>query len=145
MLNDNSMKNYINGSEEQTAYVEITDDIRVAVIPQVIEQESDPQRSVFAFAYTVNIDNLSSDVVQLLARHWIVMSGGVQMADIQGPGVIGEQPILKPGESYQYTSMVEIEDPVGQMFGAYIFQDQEEEVFEVVIPRFDLVYASMVQ
>ena len=84
-------------STKATPYSEITHQIRVSVIPRVIAKESDPGSGVYAFGYTVTIENLGCDTVQLLERHWKVMSAEVQIAEVVGPGVVGEQPVLEAG------------------------------------------------
>ncbi len=129
-------------SEPQTEqpYSEVTNGIRVSVLPNHLEDKSDPQSGIFAFCYTVLIENLSDSVVQLLERHWVIVSGQRQIADVIGPGVIGKQPVLEPGESYEYTSGAVIHDSIGAMYGSYSFKTESGRVIEVTIPRFDLLY-----
>jgi ApaG protein len=121
-------------------YTKVTKSIKVSVIPAHVEESSDPPAGVYGFSYTITIENTGRETVQLLERHWIIVSGGVQIAEIVGPGVVGEQPVLSAGESYEYTSGAVIQDPIGSMEGTYKFKNQAGQFFEVQIPKFDLVY-----
>lgn len=125
-------------------YVATTDDVRVSVVPEYIEENSDVQSDSYAFAYTITIENLGSETVQLLERHWIVMSAGTQIAEVNGPGVVGVQPVLKKGERFEYTSGAIIHDPTGSMHGAYTFRREDGSLFNVQIPKFDLVYPMII-
>lgn len=124
-------------------YSEITRDIKVSVRPQHIEENSEPDNDVFTFAYTVRIENLGSEPVQLLERHWLIMSNGVRIAEVVGPGVVGLQPSIAPGGIHEYSSSAVIQDPVGSMEGSYTFKTDGGKYFEVKIPRFDLLYPVM--
>jgi ApaG protein len=117
-----------------------TRSIRVRVTPEPIEENSDPPNQVYAFAYTVEIENLGTETVQLLERHWQIYSAQERLAEVVGPGVVGEKPILEPGKSFTYTSSAIIKDPMGSMFGTYTFKGGGGNFFEVEIPRFELVY-----
>jgi len=121
-------------------YEEITQDIKVCVVPEPLEESSDPGSNVFSFAYTVVLENMGADTVQLIERHWIINSGGEQIGEVVGPGVVGEQPFLAPGQTFKYTSGAVIHDPVGNMKGTYTFKRPNGNFFEVMIPRFDLVF-----
>lgn len=125
-------------------YTQLTNRIRVSVMPGHLEQNSDPHNNVFAFSYTIHIENLGSEAVQLLERHWIIMSGGAQFAEVVGPGVLGEQPTLSRGQSFEYTSGAVIHDPIGSMHGTYTFRAGDGQFFEVSIPKFDLVYPVVI-
>jgi len=130
-------------------FTETTAGIRVTVQPEPLQQESDPDRGVFAFAYTVILENLGSVTVQLLDRHWVIRSAGAQIAEVVGPGVVGQQPILKSGERFEYTSSAVIHDPIGTMEGSYSFMlldgaGSESKRFEVKIPRFNLLYPVII-
>lgn len=131
-------------TEDAFFYSEVTRGIKVSVRPEHVEESSDPEAEVFSFSYTVRIENLSAETVQLLERHWIIMSNGVRIAEVVGPGVVGVQPILAPGERYQYTSSAVIQDPVGSMEGSYTFKSLTGKFFEVKIPTFDLVYPVVI-
>ncbi len=118
--------------------------IKVTVVPEHLFENSVPEEDVFAFTYTVTIENMSPDNVQLLERHWLITSGGYHLAEVVGPGVVGEQPELEVGEVFEYTSTAVIQDPSGYMEGAYTFRTQEGAYFEVPIPRFDLHYPLVI-
>lgn len=127
----------------ELVFSEMTRDIRVTVVPEFLDEHSDPAKHVYAFAYTVTIENLSGGTVQLLKRHWFVNSGGVEYTQVKGDGVVGEQPVLESNDGFRYTSGTVIKDPVGTMSGTYTFADAEGMHFEVVIPRFDLIYPHL--
>lgn len=107
-----------------------------------IEEESKPHEGVFVFAYTIRIENLSEQIVQLLERHWVIESADEKIGDVTGSGVVGVQPVLEPGKHFEYTSSTVINDPVGSMKGTYIFSRKEGGFFTVQIPRFSLVYPA---
>ena len=126
-----------------TAVTQTTQSISVTVQTAPIEEETRPFEGVFAFAYTIRIENLSDQTVQLLERRWVVESADEQIGDVVGPGVVGVQPILEPGKHFEYTSSTVINDPVGAMKGTYIFSRQQSGgFFTVDIPRFSLVYQA---
>jgi len=120
-----------------------TQSIVVSVETVPIEEESRPDDGVFAFAYTVRIENCSEKAVQLLERHWLIESAGEQIGEVVGPGVVGVQPILEPGQHFEYTSSTVIKDPVGAMRGSYIFSRKGGGYFTAQIPRFSLVYQQL--
>jgi ApaG protein len=125
-------------------FTETTADIVVTVVPVALEDESRPHDGVFAFAYTVTISNNSSDAVQLLERHWLIESADQQIGEVTGAGVVGLQPTLQPGESFEYSSSTVIKDPIGAMKGTYIFKRSSGGgFFTVQIPRFRLIYPSL--
>jgi len=112
-----------------------------------IEQQSDIKNNKFVFAYKITISNSSDQVVQLLSRHWIITDANLKTEEIYGEGVIGEQPLIKPGETYSYTSGAILETEIGTMQGRYFLitkpldQNDSElnlEEFEVMIPKFTL-------
>ena len=120
-----------------------TPSIVVSVQTTPIEEQSRPLDGVFAFAYSVRIENSSDEVVQLLERHWIIESAGEQIGEVFGPGVVGVQPILEPGQHFEYTSSTVIKDPVGAMRGSYIFSRRGAGYFTAQIPRFTLIYPQL--
>jgi len=126
-----------------STFTETTASITVTVEPAPIIEESRPHDSEFVFAYTVAIENHSSDTVQLLERHWLIESAGEQTGEVNGSGVVGVQPVLKPGERFEYTSSTVIPDPIGAMQGSYIFKRREGDFFTVQIPRFKLLYPAL--
>jgi ApaG protein len=128
----------------ESIYSTVTRDIRVSVLPEHLEDRSDPAASVFAFAYAVRIENLGTETVQLLERHWIINSNGEHFAEVVGPGVVGEQPTLKNGGVFEYSSSAVIQHPVGSMHGSYTFRSANGDFFQVSIPKFDLFYPVMI-
>jgi ApaG protein len=126
-----------------SAVTETSQSIAVTVETTPIEEESRPSEKVFAFAYTIRIENRSSDTVQLMERHWIIESADEKIGEVVGPGVVGLQPILEPGQHFEYTSSTVIHDPVGAMRGTYIFNRAAGGFFSVQIPRFTLIYHAL--
>jgi ApaG protein len=104
--------------------------------------DSRPGEGVYVFAYTITIENRSNDTVQLMERQWTIESADEQIGEVEGPGVVGVQPTLKPGESFEYTSSTLIRDPVGSMRGSYVFRRLSGGMFVVQIPRFRLLYPA---
>ena len=119
---------------------EITNNIRITVCPEYLEDQSEPGRNSYAFSYTITIENLGEDNVQLLRRHWIVNSGGAEYMQVKGDGVVGEQPTLESNSGFRYSSGTVIKDPVGSMHGWYTFKYSDGTLCEINIPRFDLIY-----
>ena len=91
----------------------------VTVRPQFLPDLSDPPEERFMFAYTVTIKNTGESKAQLISRHWIITDGNNKVEEVQGDGVVGEQPVLEPGEAFEYTSGCPLETPVGSMRGTY--------------------------
>lgn len=119
-------------------------EIFVAVLPQYIDQQSEPENERYVFSYTVTITNRGSVPYQLLNRHWVITDGGGEAEDVRGEGVIGQQPWLIPNESFEYTSGAILKTPVGSMHGEYEFSDEHGNRFEVDIPVFSLHVPSEV-
>jgi len=124
----------------QEEYSKTTRDIKVTVFPEFADDRSNPSRNLYAYSYTVELENIGNETVQLINRHWRVFSAGIQVADIKGEGVIGEQPVLEPNMKFQYTSWTMVSDPIGSMKGSYTFMSDQSEWFDVEIPEFSLVY-----
>lgn len=120
------------------AYCATTRGVRVVVTPRFLPSESDPERGRFFWAYTVRIENTGEETVQLLSRHWIITDGLNRVEEIRGPGVVGEQPTLRRGERFEYTSGCPLSTPSGAMRGAYQMRGEAGEAFEAVIPEFSL-------
>jgi ApaG protein len=120
------------------AYVAVTRGVRVVVTPRYLADRSDPGEGRFFWAYTVRVENLGEETVQLESRHWIITDGLNRTEEIRGPGVVGEQPTLKPGERFEYTSGCPLPTPSGAMRGAYQMRTEAGEAFEAVIPEFSL-------
>ncbi len=112
--------------------------INVTVDSQYIEAESNPEANRFVFAYTVRIENKGDIAAKLISRHWIITDANNRTQEVKGKGVIGEQPYLKPGESFEYTSGTMMETPVGSMYGSYQMIANDEHSFDALIEPFTL-------
>lgn len=117
----------------------VTRGVRVEVTPRYEKEQSDPERNYYFFSYHVNISNEGDDRVQLLTRHWIITNGEGQVEEVKGPGVVGEQPVLESGESFEYTSFCPLKTPTGTMEGSYQMVAASGESFDAKIPQFSLV------
>lgn len=113
-------------------------DIRIQVATRYVEEQSAPEQQRFVFAYHITISNRGNGLAQLIARHWIITDGKGKIEEVKGLGVVGQQPLLQPGQSHEYTSGCILETPVGSMGGCYRMVTEEGEVFEVPIPEFAL-------
>jgi ApaG protein len=119
-------------------YVAVTRDIRVTALPDFLPDQSDPQRERYVWSYTIEIANLGRTRVQLLSRHWIIIDAFGRREEVEGPGVVGETPVLEPGETYRYASGCPLTTPSGIMHGAYRMVTDSGETFDVEIPTFSL-------
>jgi len=119
-------------------YSETTRSIEVTVQPSYLEDQSSPEEQHFVWAYHVQIANHGSEKVQLLNRHWRITDGRGTTQEVQGPGVVGEQPVLPPGGSFRYTSGCPLTTPSGIMQGRYQMQKDDGERFWINIPAFSL-------
>ena len=119
-------------------YNETTREILVTVNPYFLEDQSSPGEDHFVWAYHVRIENQGSDTVQLLNRNWKITDALGRLQEVNGPGVVGEQPTLEPGESFEYTSGCPLSTPSGIMVGSYEMQTPAGEKFDVQIPAFSL-------
>lgn len=117
--------------------------IQVEVKPAYIAGQSDPGNNHYVFSYTVTIRNEGDQPAKLLTRHWIITDGDGQVQEVKGEGVIGEQPYLKPGEGFQYTSGTFMSTPVGTMQGSYQMVADDGEKFDAVIPSFTLAVPNV--
>jgi len=108
------------------------------VEPQFLSEQSSPDEDVYAFAYTITITNAGEVPAQLIARHWIIDNARGQTEQVKGLGVVGHQPLLRPGESFQYTSGTRLATPTGTMRGSFFCVAEDGERFEVAIPLFVL-------
>ena len=109
-----------------------------------IPERSRPDQDYYFFAYQVTISNLGSETAQLLSRRRIITNAEGRVETVQGPGVVGKQPVLKPGDSFQYTSFCPLDTPVGSMHGGYRMITDDEEEFEVRIDPFTLAVPTAV-
>jgi len=112
--------------------------IQIEVETAFVPSQSDPGNNRFVFAYTVTITNTGTTTAQLLTRHWVITDANNKTQEVRGEGVIGEQPTLRPGASFQYTSGTIIETPVGTMGGSYQMQAEDGTSFDAPIPAFTL-------
>ena len=119
-------------------YEETTRNIRVAVEPNFLEDESEPEDGRFLWSYHVTIENKSSETVQLLSRYWRITNSRGVVREVRGDGVIGEQPVLKPGQAFEYTSGAPLETASGFMSGSYRMRSASGESFDIGIPMFAL-------
>ncbi|MFM8354633.1 MAG: Co2+/Mg2+ efflux protein ApaG [Gammaproteobacteria bacterium] len=119
-------------------------DIRVAVETRYIEKESDPAAKQFVFAYTITITNAGDAPAQLLNRHWYITDANGEVKEVEGPGVVGKQPRLTPGQAFRYTSACVLPTPYGTMHGEYEFRRDDDARFMAPIDPFVLVLPSMV-
>ena len=119
-------------------YRAVTRGIRVTVMPQYLADRSSPEDERFFWAYKIEIVNLGTVTVQLRSRHWKITDGHGNLQEVRGPGVVGEQPTLKPGERFEYTSGVPLPTPTGMMTGSYQMVGENGENFDVEIPAFSL-------
>ena len=113
-------------------------DIQVDVESSFLEDQSAPEAARFVFGYTITISNLGAAAAKLLHRHWIITDANGKVEEVRGEGVVGEQPYLKPGQRYRYSSGAILETPVGAMEGDYELVDDQGEHFLVPIPVFSL-------
>ena len=112
--------------------------IIVTVETQFIETNSMVELNKYFFSYTVTIKNQGVQTVQLIGRHWIIQNSNKESFEVKGQGVIGEQPIIEPGDSYVYTSGTEIDTPEGLMYGTYQMMTDDVKSFDTKIPKFKL-------
>jgi ApaG protein len=106
------------------------------VEPTYLSEQSMPDEDLYAFAYTVTLTNSGEVTAQLIARHWIVEDANGHTEEVKGLGVVGNQPLLRPGESFQYTSGTRLKTPTGQMRGSYFCVAEDGERFECPVPPF---------
>ena len=107
-----------------------TDGISVQVKTMFLPASSSPRENQFLFAYTIKISNIGAQTAQLLSRHWIITDADGKVKEVRGPGVVGDQPVLEPGTSYEYTSYCPLETNVGSMQGSYTMLRPDGELFE---------------
>ena len=107
--------------------------IRIAAHPRYVPERSNPQKNQWFFAYHIEITNQGDEVVQLISRHWIISNANGEEEHVRGPGVVGEQPVLRPGETFEYTSACPLDTPVGTMHGTYQMVTNRGEAFDAEI------------
>jgi ApaG protein len=120
------------------AYEAVTRGVRVRVEPVFLPEQSDPGAGQYAWAYSVDIENNGAETVQLLSRRWVITDAVNRVEEVVGPGVVGEQPVLRPGDAFHYTSGCPLKTPSGAMHGTYRMETEGGETFDAVIPMFSL-------
>ena len=119
-------------------YRALSNNIEVQVEPAYVHEQSDPRQGHYFFSYRVRISNQGDKPVQLVRRHWVITDGFGTTEEVQGPGVVGLQPMIKPGEMFEYSSFCPLPTPTGSMQGSYAMIDAEGREMEVEIPLFFL-------
>jgi len=119
-------------------YEKTTRGVLVRVVAHYLPQQSDPIEQRYTWSYTIEIENHGTETVQLVSRRWLITDGRNQTEEVNGPGVVGEQPKLKPREAFRYTSGCPLTTPSGEMRGTFQMLTDEGEVFDAEIPAFSL-------
>lgn len=122
----------------------ITNGIRIQVKAIFVPERSSHENSYYFFAYTVRISNEGTQTAQLIARHWIISGPDGPIGEVQGAGVVGEQPLLEPGQSFEYTSFCPLQTPLGSMHGTYQMVRPNGESFDAVIAPFSLAVPTQI-
>jgi ApaG protein len=117
-------------------YERTTQNIRVAVKPSYLDDQSDPSENRYVWSYAVTIENLGTETVQLISRYWHITDARGHVQEVRGPGVVGEQPVLEPGQAFEYSSGCPLPTPSGAMVGRYQLRSVSGENFEAHIPMF---------
>ncbi|CAM5773951.1 Co2+/Mg2+ efflux protein ApaG [Bosea minatitlanensis] len=115
-----------------------THGVRVTVAPRFLETESAPAQGRYVWAYSIEIANLSDRTVQLMTRHWLITDGRGAVHEVRGDGVVGQQPVLRPGERFSYSSGCPLTTPDGAMRGSYAMRGEDGAMFDVAVPLFPL-------
>jgi ApaG protein len=119
-------------------YNQTTNSIKVTVNPVYLEDQSSPAEAHYVWAYQVTIENMGETTVQLRSRAWSITDANGHTQEVRGPGVVGEQPVLHPGESFEYTSGTPLKTPSGLMVGSYEMECEKSGQFDVSVPAFSL-------
>ena len=119
-------------------YTAVTRDIQITVMPQYLPDQSEPDEGRYVWAYTIEVANLGRRTVQLVARHWVITDAAGKVETVSGLGVVGEQPVLNPGETFRYTSGCPLSTSSGVMEGHYRMVDEKGGAFDAEIPAFSL-------
>jgi ApaG protein len=125
-------------SASKTAYRAVTRQIEVKVAPKFLPDRSSPENGYFFWAYTITLANQGRETVQLKTRHWRITDALGRLQEVRGAGVVGEEPVIKPGENYEYTSGVPLPTASGFMAGSYGMETEGGERFDIEIPAFSL-------
>ena len=132
------MSNLPSARQAVAMYHAVTRKIEVNVTPRFLPERSSVEKSYFFWSYTIEIRNLGDEVVQLKTRHWKITDAFGRVQEVKGAGVVGEEPVLKPGGSYEYTSGVPLPTPSGIMVGTYGMVSQSGDRFDIDVPAFSL-------
>ena len=119
-------------------YEAVTREIRVRVTPEYLPEQSEPEDQYYFWSYKVEITNLGKDTLQLKTRHWKITDANGRTEEVRGPGVVGEQPVLEPGQSFSYSSGCPLKTPQGLMVGSYQMVGNDGRTIDVAIPAFSL-------
>ena len=119
-------------------YEATTRNVLVRVVANYLPEQSDPIEQRYVWSYTIEIENHGQETVQLISRRWLITDGRNQTEEVAGPGVVGEQPRLKPREAFRYTSGCPLSTPSGEMRGTYQMLTDEGDMFEAEVPAFSL-------
>jgi ApaG protein len=119
-------------------YTSTTSAIKVTVVPAYLDEQSDPQDQHYVWAYTIRLENMGEQTVQLLNRYWHITDANGRVQEVRGAGVVGEQPVLQSGDQFQYTSGAALRTPSGIMSGTYEMTTEDGERFMIDIPIFSL-------
>jgi ApaG protein len=119
--------------------VEISPEVEVRVQTTFVPEESDTEQGMYLFAYKIRITNKGSQTVQLLSRHWIITDAYGHVEEVKGPGVVGEQPFIRPDGHFEYSSACPLPTPTGSMHGTYLMEREDGSQFFAQIPQFYLV------
>ena len=122
----------------KSPYRAVTRQIEVKVIPRFLPERSSPENGYYFWAYTITLTNLGGETVQLKTRHWRITDGQGRLQEVRGAGVVGEEPVLKPGQNFEYTSGVPLPTASGFMTGRYHMVSDSGERFEIDVPTFSL-------
>jgi len=124
-------------------FYRLTQGIRITVRPEYLASQSDPERRRFVFAYHVRIENVGQQSAQLRSRHWFIHDAIGEDIEVEGEGVVGEQPRIAPGNVHEYQSFCVLKSPSGHMEGTYRFVRADGTIFDAEIPRFNLATAEL--
>ncbi len=135
---DQSRMNGARPMNKPIAYKKTTRDILIAVTPFFVADQSDPAENRFVWAYHVRIENRGGETVQLLNRYWRITDSHGASHEVRGEGVVGEQPVLDPGDSFEYTSGTPLATPSGMMVGSYQMETETGDLIDIAVPAFSL-------
>jgi ApaG protein len=113
-------------------------DMRIAAESRYLPEQSNPEHGVYAFAYTITLTNTGTVASQLISRHWVIENANGEVKEVSGLGVVGHQPLIRPGQSFEYTSGSQLETPSGRMHGSYFFVAEDGTRFDAPIAEFAL-------